>query len=197
MSLDNTITPTKRKRRGLRGAFTLVEMLVVIGVVSILAMIAYPAVNRARQDALRNGQKIKLRELGIAETTYKEAMGRNFTVNPADPSDTTKLVDEARSVGYKIKKEAVYDAAGNFKEWSGEVDSQGRWLDFDNEPYQSTEVRQRGSNVKGGQGYRNHWSKGKDKINQYGAEGSDDIFGQEVRDGPGFPGYERIPASDY
>ncbi len=58
--------PEPARRRG----FTLVELLVVIGVVSLLAAISLPAVQSARESSRRAACAVNLRQIGLALQAY-------------------------------------------------------------------------------------------------------------------------------
>ncbi|HEY1922028.1 MAG TPA: type II secretion system protein, partial [Tepidisphaeraceae bacterium] len=58
-----------------RKAFTLVELLVVIGIIALLAGILLPAVNHMRRSAQITGQKADFQSIGTALEQYKSDFG--------------------------------------------------------------------------------------------------------------------------
>ncbi|QOV92041.1 type II secretion system protein [Humisphaera borealis] len=58
------------RRRSSRQAFTLVELLVVIGIIGLLVSILLPAVNRAREAAKTTVCASNLRQIGVAMNAY-------------------------------------------------------------------------------------------------------------------------------
>jgi prepilin-type processing-associated H-X9-DG protein/prepilin-type N-terminal cleavage/methylation domain-containing protein len=69
-------------RRRKRRAFTLVELLVVIGIIALLISILLPALNRARLSAQRTQCLSNLRQLNVAMIAYtQDNKGRTFPYN--------------------------------------------------------------------------------------------------------------------
>ena len=66
--------PVSRARRG----FTLVEMLIVIGVVALLAAIMFPVFSRVREGGRRTACNNNLRQMGLAFTQYRQDNNGRF-----------------------------------------------------------------------------------------------------------------------
>src|SRR3954451_6097798 len=62
--------PQQWRRRGRRSAFTLVELLVVIGIIAVLIGILLPVISAARQRAETTACMATLRNLGQAIYAY-------------------------------------------------------------------------------------------------------------------------------
>jgi prepilin-type N-terminal cleavage/methylation domain-containing protein/prepilin-type processing-associated H-X9-DG protein len=71
-----------------RRAFTLVELLVVIGIISVLIAILLPALNKARQQAITVQCSSNLRQIGMAFTIHVEEYNGQLTPYLETPYST-------------------------------------------------------------------------------------------------------------
>ncbi len=99
----------KTKRRCLRGGFTLIEMLVVITIIAVLAALLFPAMNGAREQAIRTNCESNMRQLCMFITQYT-------TDNNAYPDSTkwagTTSVEDG-PLGRYVKDPKIYMCPGD------------------------------------------------------------------------------------
>jgi prepilin-type N-terminal cleavage/methylation domain-containing protein/prepilin-type processing-associated H-X9-DG protein len=98
-----------------RTAFTLVELLVVVGIIAILIAMLLPALNKARQQAMRISCASNMRQLSMYFMLYAQNNGGrlplcwDFAATPQVPSDNwgdsygmaENLLPDKQYIGYK------------------------------------------------------------------------------------------------
>lgn len=92
--------------RNQRQAFTLVELLVVIGIIAILIAILLPALSKARGAAQAANCASNLRQIGIAMLMYIDDTGGKYYPARWHPPEVDPL--QVRLYEYVAKSERVY-----------------------------------------------------------------------------------------
>ncbi|MCG8653652.1 MAG: DUF1559 domain-containing protein [Pirellulales bacterium] len=113
-------------------AFTLVELLVVITIISILMGLLIPAVNAARETARRSQCSVNVKNLALAALQYEQTKGGlppyidKFGVfvgrgDPSDPANFSGSVPRHVKVGgYGVSLLPWLDAQPTYEQWTQE-----------------------------------------------------------------------------
>jgi prepilin-type N-terminal cleavage/methylation domain-containing protein/prepilin-type processing-associated H-X9-DG protein len=92
------VTSSPPRRNAPRRGFTLVELLVVIGIIALLMSILLPSLNSARRQARQVQCQAALRQFGAAQMLYV-AESKGWCV-PIKSADDAKLKGQYGTVGY-------------------------------------------------------------------------------------------------
>jgi prepilin-type N-terminal cleavage/methylation domain-containing protein/prepilin-type processing-associated H-X9-DG protein len=88
-----------------RGGFTLVELLVVIGIIALLIAMLLPALNRAKESAKTVQCASNMRQMGAAFIAYAQDFKNKFPPNLGSPPHA--WYDEDKIVKYLPRREVV------------------------------------------------------------------------------------------
>jgi prepilin-type N-terminal cleavage/methylation domain-containing protein/prepilin-type processing-associated H-X9-DG protein len=107
----------RRDHRSARRAFTLTELLVVIGLIAVLISLLLPVLSRVRASANAAACLSNLRQMNIAWTSYLiESRGRLpefVSANPANPSIPYNAYWLGVLEAYRVKGDALLCASAN------------------------------------------------------------------------------------
>src|SRR5688572_19634179 len=92
------------KRRSTRTGFTLVELLVVIGIIALLVSILLPTLNRAREQAMRTKCLANLRSIGQMVVMYENMFKGQIPIgfNVGAPDNANKVCGNNYGLAYKL-----------------------------------------------------------------------------------------------
>jgi prepilin-type N-terminal cleavage/methylation domain-containing protein len=92
--------------------FTLVELLVVIGIISLLSALAFPVLSRVRKNAKKNSCLNNLHQIGIAINSYVNNYDGHLPICVRVPDDPTDQFSLTKILPLKGK---VYECPADVK----------------------------------------------------------------------------------
>jgi len=112
--------PGNIRRRPLeRGGFTLVELLVVIGIIATLIAILVPVINAAQHRASRTRIGMELGAIAAALESYRDGYGdypRSYKIFAGAPADPTKYASTVLSAALLHDPKTQFLAQDKFRE---------------------------------------------------------------------------------
>ena len=140
-------------------AFTLVEVLVVLGLIMLLAALLFPALSRAREGGRRTACLSNLSQIAKGLQIYTQDNNRRFPPlpPPQDPSDLTSGPDGSKgwalSIADTLKNDVVFQCPSQ-----GESNAKGftdYWLNGDLQGKSDVRLRTPSSVILAGDGVAN------------------------------------------
>lgn len=108
--MNRRFSPSALHRRG----FTLLEILVVIGIILLLAAVLFPVVSRVRATGRRTTCASNLRQLGVALNLYAQDVRSLYPVIDADAaSNPDKCAPWADKLFPYVKSEKIFECPSN------------------------------------------------------------------------------------
>jgi prepilin-type N-terminal cleavage/methylation domain-containing protein len=99
-----------RDHRFVRNAFSLIELLVVIGIFGLLMGLLLPAVQSARESAIRSQCLNNLKQIGIALHNHHDSFGRFPPQPPQNHDDPNYALDWTALILPEIEQQPLWDA---------------------------------------------------------------------------------------